>query len=501
MGFVNQVTNAIGITDTEKSGSLLDQAVNIVSDPGNAAHDFGTKVSNAANDIGTAIDKSVPGGLPAVAAAAAIYFGMPPELAASSGTAGGADAMLASLGGEYAGGLGQTGALTGGISNAAALGGEYAGGLGMTGGLTGGISNISDLGGEYDPTGFGDAEAHLPEAPGGYTEADVPVINDNPISDYFKVPTTKSGNKVTDFLKGKIGDTNLTGAGALTGAAGIAGLLALLKSEDSRYGVPGRQAYSGPLSQFKYSPSTYQPTRVDPNMFRPRAGTVTTVADQQAANQYMPQMGQQMPFMGVPQQMPQMPFTGRGRRQMRSPFMASNVPDPYAGMQDVYAAMGNPMAFAKGGSTKPKYTGQAQLAAMDPWERALAQYGNAAHAAQMPTGPVQPVASNVPELGQLNLSSGGHLGGYSDGGRLLRGPGDGVSDSIPATIGHKQPARLADGEFVVPARIVSELGNGSTDAGARQLYAMLDRVQNRRKKTVGKGKVAVNSKADKDLPA
>ena len=53
-----------------------------------------------------------------------------------------------------------------------------------------------------------------------------------------------------------------------------------------------------------------------------------------------------------------------------------------------------------------------------------------------------------------------NLGGYSDGGRLLRGPGDGVSDSIPATIGNKQPARLADGEFVVPARIVSELGNG-----------------------------------------
>jgi len=94
-----------------------------------------------------------------------------------------------------------------------------------------------------------------------------------------------------------------------------------------------------------------------------------------------------------------------------------------------------------------------------------------------------------------------NLGGYSDGGRLLRGPGDGVSDSIPATIGHKQPARLADGEFVVPARIVSELGNGSTEAGARKLYAMMDRVQGARGKTVGKGKVAKNSKADKYLPA
>jgi hypothetical protein len=96
----------------------------------------------------------------------------------------------------------------------------------------------------------------------------------------------------------------------------------------------------------------------------------------------------------------------------------------------------------------------------------------------------------------------GSLGGYSDGGRLLKGPGDGVSDSIPATIGAKnQPARLADGEFVVPARIVSELGNGSTDAGAKKLYAMMDRVQKARGKTTGKNKVAANSRSDKHLPA
>lgn len=97
--------------------------------------------------------------------------------------------------------------------------------------------------------------------------------------------------------------------------------------------------------------------------------------------------------------------------------------------------------------------------------------------------------------------AGYNLGGYSDGGRLLRGPGDGVSDSIPAVIGKKQPARLADGEFVVPARIVSELGNGSTEAGARKLYAMMDRIQKARGKTVGKGKVAKNSRSEKYLPA
>jgi hypothetical protein len=105
--------------------------------------------------------------------------------------------------------------------------------------------------------------------------------------------------------------------------------------------------------------------------------------------------------------------------------------------------------------------------------------------------------------GLAKLAQGGisNLGDYSDGGRLLRGPGDGISDSIPAMIGKKQPARLADGEFVVPARIVSELGNGSTEAGARKLYAMMDRVQKARKKTVGKGKVAANSRSAKYLPA
>ena len=121
---------------------------------------------------------------------------------------------------------------------------------------------------------------------------------------------------------------------------------------------------------------------------------------------------------------------------------------------------------------------------------------------------VAPEKTNVDLMGdqdQIEYAANGGimhgLGGYSDGGRLLKGPGDGVSDSIPAVIGNKQPARLADGEFVIPARIVSELGNGSTEAGARKLYAMMERIQKQRGKTVGKNKVAVNSKASKHLPA
>jgi hypothetical protein len=118
-------------------------------------------------------------------------------------------------------------------------------------------------------------------------------------------------------------------------------------------------------------------------------------------------------------------------------------------------------------------------------------------------GPGGPGGDGFAYGGSIGYNQGGisSLGSYSDGGQLLKGPGDGVSDDIPAQIGARQPARLADGEFVVPARIVSELGNGSTDAGAKQLYAMMDRVQKNRKKTVGKGKVAVDAKARKLLPA
>lgn len=90
------------------------------------------------------------------------------------------------------------------------------------------------------------------------------------------------------------------------------------------------------------------------------------------------------------------------------------------------------------------------------------------------------------------------LGHYSDGGQLLRGAGDGVSDSIPASIEGKRPARLADGEFVIPARAVSELGNGSTEAGSKQLYAMLERIAKKRKS--GKG-LAYQANPKKILPA
>ena len=113
------------------------------------------------------------------------------------------------------------------------------------------------------------------------------------------------------------------------------------------------------------------------------------------------------------------------------------------------------------------------------------------------------IKSGIKDMGGdfSDVAAGGglsHLGGYSDGGRMLKGPGDGMSDSIPASIGGKQPARLADGEFVVPADVVSHLGNGSTDAGAKKLYGMMDKIRRAR---TGKKKQAPAVKADKFMPA
>ena len=93
--------------------------------------------------------------------------------------------------------------------------------------------------------------------------------------------------------------------------------------------------------------------------------------------------------------------------------------------------------------------------------------------------------------GPIAFAKGGHQG-------YLDGAGDGMSDSIPATIEGKQPARLADGEFVIPADVVSHIGNGSSKAGSKQLYAMLDRI---RKARTGHTKQGKEIKPNKYMPA
>ena len=178
---------------------------------------------------------------------------------------------------------------------------------------------------------------------------------------------------------------------------------------------------------------------------------------------------------------------------------------------DTFYAEGGPIAFAEGGSSNiyiPGYndpiTSQGSLGG-NPLLALLtqifakqgllnAQANTSAPVAKAPTPTtIDPLnapgmfpqaadnymASKATDKGTFALKA---KGGYLDG------AGDGMSDSIPGTIEGKQPARLADGEFVIPADVVSHLGNGSSKAGAKQLYAMMHKVRKARTGNPKQGK-------------
>jgi len=96
----------------------------------------------------------------------------------------------------------------------------------------------------------------------------------------------------------------------------------------------------------------------------------------------------------------------------------------------------------------------------------------------------------------LNMNTGLRL--LNEGGYLETGMGDGVSDEIPASLDGEQDVMLSENEFVIPADVVSGLGNGSSDAGAEQLYAMMDRV---RKARTGTEKMGKEVNAERLMPA
>ena len=90
-------------------------------------------------------------------------------------------------------------------------------------------------------------------------------------------------------------------------------------------------------------------------------------------------------------------------------------------------------------------------------------------------------------LSQYGYAQGG-LASVASKGMYLGGPTDGMADQIPATIDNRQPAALSDGEFVIPADVVSHLGNGNSDAGAKQLYGMMDKIRKARTGSTEQGK-------------
>jgi hypothetical protein len=108
--------------------------------------------------------------------------------------------------------------------------------------------------------------------------------------------------------------------------------------------------------------------------------------------------------------------------------------------------------------------------------------------------PVVPGPEKLTAEGGIKMAK----GGIADAGRYLRGKTDGMADEIETSIDEEQPALLSHGEFVIPADVVSHLGNGNSEAGAEKLYSMMDRIREARTGTKEQGK---EIDADKFLPA
>jgi hypothetical protein len=155
----------------------------------------------------------------------------------------------------------------------------------------------------------------------------------------------------------------------------------------------------------------------------------------------------------------------------------------------------NPYMYAMGGSVDDELGGDYSAMGMDQGNLQKGLFGLGYAAGGMPNLALSRLSQPA-----FNEGAVGGMQQFATGGtpRFLSGGGDGMSDSIPATIEGKQEARLADGEFVIPADVVSHLGNGSSKAGAKQLYSMMDRV---RKARTGNEKQGRQIKPNKMMPA
>jgi len=268
--------------------------------------------------------------------------------------------------------------------------------------------------------------------------------------------------------------------------------------------------YDGPLSKYRMSPN-FQGRTATPNIYQPTyptyaAGGIMNAGPVQAMSDQNNAMGYQQA----------MAATGGQVANFASGGKTGNMSDSL----DYYKSMiGGKQLKAPEDPSFVRSVGIARDDDPDTRSR------DALTAAQIRNAKVNKRANlSVPNMkrptpmGQINLAAPGikgseqqedaqeaaaggimgasSLGGYAAGGnpRLLRGPGDGMSDNIPAMIGKKQPARLADGEFVIPADVVSHLGNGSTEAGAKRLHEMMNKVRRDRTGNSKQGKQIVASK-------
>jgi len=402
-------------------------------------------------------------------------------LGAGLGAAAGASGSLGSAGAASSFGTGLSSAGTGavgggtlgGTTGGAAFGTFGGAGTGAVGGTAGG-SLGGTAGGSlgagstaFAPmTGVG-ISSTLPAASSGFVPAGA-ISGGSGISALGSSIGAGSSmvSPSTMSIANAMGPGNITGfAPALSNTklgliAGGSALSGMMDAERNKFGVPGKEDYVSSFDPTKFERST--PTYAPEGVYRPEYKTYAAeggIMRLAVGGSVDDELGGDYSAMGMDQGNMQKGLFGLG--------------------------------YAEGGISEILEDAKAQGLTLEAYQNI---YGRGNAIDKMQKALKEGMMVN-PGMARGGISS---LGGYSDGGRMLKGPGDGMSDSIPASIANKQPARLADGEFVVPADVVSHLGNGSTDAGAKQLYAMMDKV---RKARTGKKKQAPAVKANQYMPA
>jgi hypothetical protein len=388
----------------------------------------------------------VGGGLGATGATALTGAGLSGLAAGVTGGDVGKSMLLGGLGGAASGALGGV--------EAAEAGSQLAAGTTVP---NAGLSTIPT---SYSSEAFNAASQYNPLASG-------PAANPTQL---FTTPTNVSTAAGTNLAAAPVvtpdASASLFGMPKAGVIGGGAGLLTAMGTTPVRGAYVPPEYKGGPLSRFKYDPNTYQPDVVQPP--RPPYRPV-----------YAAEGGLMSLAMGGPA--PQTNFANPAQSMMGTSQYAMAT-DPMTGN----IAQRN---MAKGGPVNDSLADLMKSRGKIAKYRTNYQSDPSSVSGKARDGDYSAMLAmnEINRTPNQNYADGG-IAQLAVGGKLLRGAGDGMSDNIRANINGKQEARLADGEFVVPADVVSHLGNGSTDAGAKHLYSMMDKVRKARTGTKKQGK-------------
>jgi hypothetical protein len=487
----------------------------------------------AAPTLATALGGStMAGGIAAGALSGAAISG---GMAAIQGKDAGQAALMGGLGGAVAGGMGAYDAAN--VFNAPNLLADASQEVAKTAGTSAGAEvSKQALGSAATPQSFAPVNQAGyglsipdPNLPGGFISSETGqalasapsgsgftagemMAYSRPVGGPGTIPSLGGTGTTAEAVKTIGGTGNVTGAAPSSfyqglepygiGRAAVQSLPVLGLLEDEQRGAGPTDTYQSPLRRLSPNFQAYEPPRPDP-YYRARYAAEGGIMQAYQAGgpvERMSQMNTAMNPQGgmYPQGMIDKTQYATPTQRPVSAEMVDEAP-AYERSNPMLMNAGGPARLPKGDpglyrDDNPTTRGQ------DSFTAALTRLNERQKKANIKGLPalkaaMQPLG-NIEEAAKGGVMS--SLGGYSDGGRMLKGPGDGMSDSIPASIANKQPARLADGEFVVPADVVSHLGNGSTDAGARKLYSMMDKI---RKARTGKKKQAPAVKASRYMPA